>query len=525
MATATDIKPAAAADAQLQMRAPRHDADFAAVHGACAAAQARQFEVFDFAVEHRIPGLDNSDKEGARGEQLRAALASLPYVNKKLGVGEPYDPEQKIASLDRARRLNLDIAERAFLVMALNQRDALIDATIARVGRVAKIVTKLAPHTLAVQIDVDGREERYSGTSHTLVVLENPKGEKHALLLNYKTTSGAITAVQDNPRLAALAALADWNYGPFASLGVSAIGRLQDAEEIKLALYERPEIEAAQSKVVAITHSATRARRLYEEGRAVDGSLPDEVQDAIDETATVGDHCAQCSGAVCCRKLMVARGGAVMAATIDRQDEAKVQRQIVQATLKNLQPKPADTSGPNTENLMTPATLARTLSALDDLHTLMKPFVALSKDADELARQLVTNSKEKIPGFDGVSLKPGNARLLVRETITKDGVEQRCDTAPLTLLKALKPVLGDMSADQFVRDICEVNPVKVREAASIRGLVGEDFKQAVEAFGETGPLHYKPNAPSVVLDKELIKQPSQQTELPPAKNAGRKRRG
>lgn len=500
---------------------------------ACPASFVREWEAGEFAQRHglRWPNTDAPDakRENERALRLAEVVAAIPFYSAARGVGRPFDVER--VAIKEAAKIDAELrpGDVGFIMDTVRKRDALIERLISQAatarGKV-ELELNFAPKQLQAQWGEEGVTGLVNGNLAGGYVVAKGNRGSHVLLLDYTTgfappaePKKAHEGIQTNRHFMTLAAL--------AAIWRKAVGEDIDDLCIHVALLHRNDTEA--ETVTSIEYDPTMLRSAmrwlnrtaanrvrqageYEAGRDAEGTPAPEQAAVLDAKAVVGKHCKQCPGSICCARLSreMRKDAATAAKRFSPEQLAALRKQVKATSAAIPRIKEKELTPQHLQSLpMNLDTLADTLEATKTLRDGLDLPEKVWKDATDLVR-LLNERGVAVPGWQ---LEEGASRFNFREEMPVAGAGKGktvavrdADLTPPGLYKALRPVLGDMTYEQFVARACGV------EASKLRGVIGDLHGVSAEAvyervlapqLGEKNPCEMRPNKPSVVRAEAL----------------------
>lgn len=500
---------------------------------ACPSAFVREWEAAEFAQRHglRWPNTDEPDakRENERALRLAEVVAAIPFYSAARGVGSPIDV-QKVATKAAARiDAELRPGDMGFIMDTVRKRDALIERLISQAATArgqVELELNFEPKQLQAQWGEEGVTGLVNGNLAGGYVVAKGNRGSHVLLLDYTTgfappaePKKAHEGIQTNRHFMTLAAL--------AAIWRKAVGEDIDDLCVHVALLHRNDTEV--DTVTSIEYDPTMLRSAmrwlnrtaaarvrqageYEAGRDADGTPAPEQAAVLDAKAVVGKHCKQCPGSICCARLTreMRREASAAAKLIAPEQLVTLRKQVKATSAAVSRNKEKELTPQHLQTLpMNIATLAETLDAAKTLRDGLALPDKVWDDATDLVR-LLNERGVAVPGWE---LEAGASRFNFRKEMPVAGAGKGktvavrdADLTPPGLYKALRPVLGGMSYEEFVARACSV------EAAKLRGLVGDLHGVSAESAYERvlapkledkNPCEMRPNKPSVVRAQAL----------------------
>lgn len=289
-------------------KAPRMDA--------CAASAGRIAQVVEYMREHDVPFVEG-DAATVTGDVMHQLFALVPFRSTVLGVEGVNDGKyaaKRLRALAAEHDLSFPDPDDYFLATRmLVARDSHVDAWLKTLpGPIQDFSVSLDSDRVRQEFSFEdqggSRKVAASGLADFTLEVTDAAGDRHILILDYKTGRNSPTPVDANNRpnrqLTTLVGLwqakASSEGRPFSSAAVSLITRdgVYNPELMPFVIYDVEQLEAAVERTALWADDYDYSRSL---GLAVSEESEGELLEAMGET--IGDHCRYCAGKTACRAI------------------------------------------------------------------------------------------------------------------------------------------------------------------------------------------------------------------------------
>ena len=474
-------------DTKAYHREPRLSASAMDRAFACETTFARAWEGFDLRVA--LGATEEKERaDASSGTLIHEVLSAIPFFSQKYSIGIPRNIFAVVDEAAANLGIELEEPERWYVVKSISKRNAFVENALARAvdetGSFSQLEINLDNERM-----VHPQRPQFSGLADVMVSFRDGLGKTHALIVDYK--SGAkgpkYPRPAENKQLLSLAVLAAANKAPLESVSVSLFDRENVNGSVLTARYRKEHLEIASQQLLAKIDKAENLRDLvspYFRSAGGDGTVPPSVQQVLDESASVGDNCAFCTGNICCQKMLAQRSSVLRA-----MDDTPLR----------------DKNGIEAMNTNEFADALRQAAWLAGRYA---PYEKLLSDLKEVARPALQNGAQ----IGGAALKEGARtwNLVPSVSGAKEGDPDRLrDLSPSALYEELKPAVGDLSFEGFLAAACEVNSTALRSLLMDRlGVKKPDELDArlKAIFDGKAPLAMSRRQPSVQVDTTLVEE-------------------
>jgi hypothetical protein len=458
---------------------------------ACAASHAREWEAYDLRSLYGVPPPE-TPQEAINGTQRHLLLSSIPFFSAKLGIGKPLNLHQAM----QYEASNLQIRFESppdywFCYNAILKRNRLITHVIEQLGspNIAKISIRLDDQRLYRSVllgEHGGGTAEVSGLPDVNVTIRTRSGELYAVICDYKSGWKEQTPAPQNKQLLTLVHLLD-HQEPLTGAYVSLFAKTHRNDFIDAAYYNRPLLQEAGELVERKVRDAGQLERLYRAeipSALAEKPLSRGLATRLEVASKVDvNHCALCSGKVCCSKLRE---------NLDefKRNELDPRQSLVDAyrgIKRRIKPTKKNPKGAT----ITTQELSRALIEVRRVTEQIKLFTALDRELSDVARGMLDNH-HRIPG---VALQDGNERFALKEGLTLGGVTER-----------LQQLVPGLEKDTFINQFGNLKLANVRAYLASSLAIEESvvMERLQEALKDENPFFMKPDQPSVVVDPAAL---------------------
>jgi hypothetical protein len=476
----------------------------------CHSSHIREMEYLHFIKHHEldIDVVKEVDRHytNERGMRLANVLVRLPYHLPDIGIsaGSSFNIDLEIKQACMAENVTLKNGDLAFIHSTLAKRDSAIRKFAGRHnGKLTEIICNQNASmrmfcTLFYPSDGAAVPVTLKGTPAFWIEARTSRGNYHTLILDF-TTNYAPETEDGKPHagIRGLAVLASSEHKRTRSVSIAQLASGEIAPDaIRMHYFDEQDIEAAETNIRRFVSRIGIDVQNYRTSADAEGTPGKVASEQLDADAQTGDHCIECPGAACCGRA--------------RKTAEEYAREVSAAAVTPLMKRMRDDLKilGNTMNTNTLLHVMDTTKTLTDMLSLPEK---LWKDSANLARALEAKKTGSVQGW---LMKPGANRVVLANE----------DATPEDIYNTLKPVLGGLAFDEFVRRACSVRP------SAIEALVGDVEKIPPSLvldsvlkpiLGRKNPLMRKANAPTVVRNPVYASEKAKVASLPEARPASK----